>query len=209
MLSCEEQKAKLLDHLTELPAQEQVSFLVEKHIELSEQVKNNQKTIEELKDAINKSTLFFNIPEVNLISSSQLPRIVIGAQDPVGLDANLHSVESNGVDTYRWLGPNRLTTFSLPVNRDEEKTFIVRLCAQITEGLYGSIKVYVDGDLVEHDIELKDDKAELFVTLPATSRKQDTTVALFVPKLFKPSDFIEGSDDHRLLSVAFTQIEVV
>jgi hypothetical protein len=75
--------------------------------------------------------------------------------------------------------------------------------------MYGSLRLYIDGELVEHDIEIKGGSAEIFVTLPVSDRVQDTVIGIFLPKLFKPSEVNPEFTDSRLLGVAFTQIEVL
>lgn len=195
--------------MEKLSQSELVEYLADKFSELYLLNTELNEKISKINDTINNSHLFFNLPEVELVSNSKLPRVLIDAADPVGLDSNLYPAESYAQGSFRWLGPNRLTTFYAPISRDVERTIIIRLFAQVTEGMYGSMKIYVDGDLVEHDIELKGKGAEVFVSLPTSDRVQDTVIGIFLPKLFKPSELNEGSTDHRKMGIAFTEIEVL
>lgn len=195
--------------MQKLTQAELVDYLAEKFAELYSINSEVSNKLNKLNKAVENSNLFFNLSEIELVSSSKLPRVIIDAADPVGLDANLYPAEAYAEGSFRWLGPNRLTKFFVPISREVERTFILRLFAQVTEGMYGSMKIYIDGELVKHEIEVKGGSAEVFVTLPVSDRAQDTVVGIFLPKLFKPSELTEGSTDHRKMGVAFTQIEVL
>ena len=199
----------LKEEMQKLSQAELTNFIAEKFSELYSLEADLVNKLDKLNKAVENSNLFFNLPEIELISSSKLPRVIIDAADPVGLDANLYPAEAHANGSFRWFGPNRLTKFFAPISREIERTFILRLFSQVTEGMYGSIRIYIDGDLADHDIEIKGGSAEVFITLPISNRVQDTVIGIFSPKLFKPSELnIEFTDD-RLLGVAFTQIEVL
>lgn len=188
---------------------ELVDYLAEKLSELYSVNLDLNNKLTKLDNTVKNSNVFFNLPEIEMVCSSKLPRVIIDAADPVGLDANLYPSEACADGAFRWLGPNRLTTFFAPISREVERTVILRLFAQVTEGMYGSMKIYVDGQLVKHEIEPKGKGAEVFVTLPVSDRVQDTVIGIFLPKLFKPSELKDTSTDHRKIGVAFTQIEVL
>jgi hypothetical protein len=75
--------------------------------------------------------------------------------------------------------------------------------------MYPSVRLYIDGELVEHDIEQEGNQASLYVKLPPSSRVQDTLLTIFTPTLFKPCDLDPNVTDDRLLGVAYSQIEVL
>jgi hypothetical protein len=195
--------------MNNLSKEELVAYMAGKFSELHTSNIQLTSKLEKLNSTVNNSHLFFNLSEIELVSSSKLPRIIIDASDPVGIDANLHPAEAWEHGSFRWIGPHRLTKFFIPISRNVERTLILRLFSQVTEGMYGSMKLYIDGDLVEHDIELKGNSADIFVTLPISDRVQDTVFGIFLPKLFSPSELSEELSDSRVLGVAFTQIEVL
>jgi hypothetical protein len=197
------------EEMQKLSQAELVDYIAEKFAEVYSLNTSTTNKLIKIDKAVDNSNLFFNLPEIELISNSKLPRVLIDAADPVGLDANLYPAEACASGSFRWLGPNRLTKFLAPISREVERTFVLRLFSQVTEGMYGSLRLYIDGELVDHDIEIKDSSAEIFVTLPVSDRVQDTVIGIFLPKLFKPSELNAELTDNRLLGIAFTQIEVL
>lgn len=203
------EKTDFIKEMEKLPQVELIAYIAERFAKIDSLEIELKNKIDKIDNAIENSNLFFNLPEIELVSNSKLPRVMINATDPAGLDANLYSVEAHANGSFRWLGPNRLTKFFAPISREVERTFILRLSAQVTEGMYGSMKIYIDGELVAHDIEIKGSAAEVFVTLPPSDRVQDTVIGIFLPKLFKPSELTPEAEDSRLLGVAFSEIEVL
>lgn len=186
-----------------------VEFLTDKFKRIESKLAELEQENRRLKQAVNNSELLYTIPEAVLVSESKLERVVISAKDVQGLNSNLYQLESYAGVQYRWLGPNRLTSFTLPVDRGSEKTLVVRLFSQVVDGVYGSLKLYVDGELIAHDFEDVDGHAQIYVKLPVSTRKQDTVVSIFSPQVFRPSELDHNSCDNRLLSVAFKSIEVL
>ncbi len=188
---------------------EMVEFISSKFAELYSEVERLNKKVERLSFSFEQSELLFSLPEVELLSRSKLNRVVIHASDPVSLESNMYQLEENSGTPYRWLGPKRLTKFTVPIERSQKKTVILSLLSQISDGFYGSLKLYVDGELLPHEVELSNGSAKVYANLPESNRVQDTVVALFCPEVFRPIDLDSETSDTRQLSVSFFQLEII
>lgn len=180
---------------------EKLAMLIVKNDHLTERLKRLQQTVE-------KSELLFSLPEVSLHTRSKLSTLVINAEDYFAVGNNFFEIEKSDSGYYRWMGPNRLTTFILPIDRLEEKYLRIIFKSEVKKGLFSSIKIYVDGELCPFDLKRVTGGTELMAKLPVSNRVQDTVVGLFIPELFKPSELTKESQDHRLLSLAFEKLEV-
>ena len=182
-----------LDQLIQLKKENQI---------FSAQLKNMQRQLD-------KSELFFSLPEINLHSANKLETIHLTAEDCVSIDSNFYEVEFHGDKALRWMGPNRLTTFKLPINRTTEKHLRIKLYSAIKEDLWASLKLYIDGEPADYTREESSESIEILSTLKPSPTLQDTIVGLFVPVLYKPSDINPESNDHRLISFTFRGLEVL
>jgi hypothetical protein len=173
-------------------------------------VENNRLTeiLKRLEQTVDKSELLFSLPEVDLHTRSKLSTIVINAEDQFAIGSNFFELEKSESGNYRWMGPNRLTTFILPIDRLKEKYLRIFFKSEVKKGLFNSIKFYVDGELYPFDLTRVKGGTELMAKLPVSNRVQDTVVGLFIPELFKPSELTKNSQDQRLLSLAFEKLEV-
>jgi hypothetical protein len=189
--------------------QELTEYLAEKFSEIYSLKQELNNKMQLLSESVENSDILLTTKEVDILNRSKLPRVLIDASDPTHYDANVYPAEAYKNGSYRWLGPSRLTNFEIPVSRTEEKTVIIKLFSQVRENMYPSVRLYIDGELVEHDIEQQGNEASLYVKLPPSSRVQDTLLTIFTPTLFKPCDLDKSVSDNRLLSVAYSQIEVL
>ena len=191
-------------------SEERAEYILEKVAELYATIKSQQAHINKLEKAVYDSELFFNLPEVTLMTRSKLPRVLIDANDVVPVGDNFYESEAYGDEGhYRWTGPERLNNFHVPVDRTQEKTLRISIVNAIKPEILNSIKLYVDGDLVSYDFEKRNEGIELIAALPASSRVQDTLISLFIPHLFSPSEVKPESSDNRKLGIAFHKLEVL
>ncbi|WP_338456287.1 hypothetical protein [uncultured Alteromonas sp.] len=198
------------DEFSSIRSEERAEYLLEKIAEMFMVSKSQSAYIAKLEKAVYESELFFNLPEVTLITRSKLPRVVIDANDVVPVGDNFYEAESyGGGGYYRWTGPERLNNFHVPIDRTEEKTLRISIVNAIKPEILNSIKLYVDGDLISYDFEKRNEGIEIVASLPVSSRVQDTLISLFIPHLFSPSEVKPESSDNRKLGIAFHQLEVL
>jgi hypothetical protein len=196
--------------LASLTPPEKVSYLLSKIAELYTVTNSQRKQIDQLTKTVEDSELFFSLPEVTLISRSKLPRVIINAGDVVPVGDNFYEAEPYGDGGHiRWTGPERLNNFYVPIDRSQERALRVSIVNTIKQEILSSIKIYIDGDLVNYDFEPRGQGVELIATLPPSKRTQDTLVSMFIPHLFAPSQINSQSTDNRKLGVAFHQLEVL
>ncbi len=198
------------DEFSSLRSEERAEYLLEKIAEMYMLTKSQSAYIEKLEKAVYDSELFFNLPEVTLMTRSKLPRVVIDANDVVPVGDNFYEAESyGGGGHYRWTGPERLNNFHVPIDRTKERTIRISIVNSIKPEILNSIKLYVDGDLINYDFEKRNEGIELIASLPTSSKIQDTLVSLFIPHLFSPSEIKHESSDNRKLGIAFHKMEVM
>jgi len=198
------------DEFSSLRSEERAEYLLEKIAQMYMLTQSQSAYIKKLEKAVYDSELFFNLPEVTLMTRSKLPRVVIDANDVVPVGDNFYEAESyGGGGHYRWTGPERLNNFHVPIDRTKERTMRISIVNSIKPEILNSIKLYVDGDLINYDFEKRNEGIELIASLPTSSRVQDTLVSLFIPHLFSPSDIKPESSDNRKLGIAFHKMEVM
>ncbi|WP_282146560.1 hypothetical protein [Alteromonas stellipolaris] len=198
------------DEFSLLRSEERAEYLLEKIAQMYMLTQSQSAYIKKLEKAVCDSELFFNLPEVTLMTRSKLPRVVIDANDVVPVGDNFYEAESyGGGGHYRWTGPERLNNFHVPIDRTKERTMRISIVNSIKPEILNSIKLYVDGDLINYDFEKRNEGIELIASLPTSSRVQDTLVSLFIPHLFSPSDIKPESSDNRKLGIAFHKMEVM
>ena len=198
------------DEFSLLRSEERAEYLLEKIAQMYMLTQSQSAYIKKLEKAVYDSELFFNLPEVTLMTRSKLPRVVIDANDVVPVGDNFYEAESyGGGGHYRWTGPERLNNFHVPIDRTKERTMRISIVNSIKPEILNSIKLYVDGDLINYDFEKRNEGIELIASLPTSSRVQDTLVSLFIPHLFSPSDIKPESSDNRKLGIAFHKMEVM
>ncbi|MEP0356619.1 hypothetical protein [Paraglaciecola sp.] len=191
-------------------AAEKVVFLLEKIAWLHALSNSQSKQLALLEKSIQNSELFFSMPEVTLISRNKLPRVIIKAGDVVPIGDNFYQSEPYGDGGHiRWTGPERLNNFHIPIDRTKDRTLRLFVVKTIKPEILTSIKIYIDGKLVDYDVEPRGEGVELITSLPTSQRVQDTLISMFIPHLFSPSELDNTSTDNRKLGVAFHQLEVL
>ncbi|MEO9945798.1 hypothetical protein [Paraglaciecola sp.] len=199
---------KELQNLTS--SEDRTNYLLEKLATIMVSAKQTDKELSQLKSLINKSELFFSLPEVTLLTRSKLPHVLISAGDAVPIGDNFYEPEAIGTGKHiRWTGPDRINTFHVPIDRTEEKTLRLTLHAAIKPEIFSSIKLYIDGKLAKPSIEQRETGVELIISLNSSDRVQDTVISMFIPHLYSPKDIDPASSDGRKLGVAFNQLEIV
>ena len=189
---------------------DRADYFVAKLAELYSIVINQDKLIDRLTKSVQDSELFFSLPEVTLMSRSKLPRVLVNAGDVVPVGDNFYAAEPYGGGGFiRWTGPERLNNFHIPIDRAVERTLRLSIVNAIKPEILSSIKLYVDGNLIDYDFEERGPGRELIAILPAVNRVQDTVVSLFIPHLFSPSEIDTESTDTRKLGIAFHKMEVL
>ena len=94
------------DEFSSLRSEERAEYLLEKVAELYAIINSQQAHINKLEKAVYDSELFFNLPEVTLMTRSKLPRVLIDANDVVPVGDNFYEAEAyGGGGHYRWTGP--------------------------------------------------------------------------------------------------------
>ena len=86
-----------------------------------------------------------------LVNDATLQQIKLGPKTGLQFNANSYQVETFGDVEYCWLGPSRITTFELPVDRSQKRTVTFNFFSECLPGVLGALKYYVDGDLVQHE----------------------------------------------------------
>ena len=164
-----------------------------------------------LQATLEKSELFFTVPELQLMSANKLPSVEILASGVTQRDSNMHGLEQDdaGIE-YRWLGPGRITNYRLPVDRSQRRDLKITFKSEISQGFFESLRLYVDGVLQSFDQAAwqDDDGTVILATLETSKRAQDTLISVLTPEPLQPSDLVEESTDDRPLSVAFVSLEI-
>ncbi len=201
--------SKLLSDCVVASNPEITKKLIDKVAILEEKQKAFEKKLELMEKMFRESEFLITNEELQFATSNQLEHIVVRAIDSVSHGDNMYPIEEGSSGVYRWVGPDRLTKFELPINRTKDKTLILRLISEIEEGVYKSIKIYVDGILCNSDYTAKKGVMEIVTTLPRVQKSRDTLIGIFSPRLARPCDINSSSKDMRKVSVAFKEIEVV
>lgn len=187
-----------------------IDYLFSKVAELKQFQENISSQLSNLNNQLENSELFFSMPEINLMTRSKLPHVVIEAGDVVPIGDNFYQAEPFGDNKhFRWTGPDRVNNFFVPIDRSIERTIRFKLVNAIKPEIISSIKMYIDGKLVKTDIEKNDSIYELITFLEPSERVQDTLVSIFIPHLFSPSELDDTSDDNRKIGIAFYELEAV
>ncbi|GAB2191901.1 hypothetical protein MAH1_35100 [Sessilibacter sp. MAH1] len=201
--------SKLLSDCLVANDPEAMTVLIDKVTLLEEKQKALEEKLALMDRIFRESELLVNNEELQLSTSNLLGHIVLRAIDTVAHGDNMYAIEEGKSGVYRWVGPDRLTKFELPIDRSEDKTLILRLISEIEEGVYKTVKIYIDGVLCECDYSAKKGVMEIVANIPKCQKSRDTLVAVFCPRIIRPCDINPDSKDLRKVSVAFKEIEVV
>jgi len=148
-----------------------------------------------------------------LVNSATLQKLQLGPTTGLEFNVNAYQAEEYEGVEYCWLGPNLVTTFELPLDRSQTRTVSLNFYSECVPGLFGALKYYVDGDLVQHEPvpdvlrETNAAHAVSFEVLPSNSNRE-TKISMFAPHVGSPMELGTNSEDKRLLSVALMSMVV-
>lgn len=160
-----------------------------------------------LEKLVNASDFIMQSAGDLLVNDATLQHVKLGPKAGLEFNSNSYKVEAfDGVE-YCWLGPNKITTFELPVDRSQTRTVTLNFYSECMPGLFGALRYYVDGELVQYELvpdalrEAGAAHAVSFEVLPANT-KRETKISLFAPHVVSPMELGTNPNDKRLLSVA-------
>ena len=185
-----------------------VAQLLESSIEMQNQIQKLEKELEALKKAVKTSDLLFSLEESAILNYSKLPSVTIKASDFFAVSDNYYTAEKKGGTVIRWTGPEKINVYRMPVDRSSSRVGTLYIANIISDTIVAGMRIYLDGELVKHDIIQDHNTFKIVFDLPVSQRLQDTIVTVYVDKLYSPKDLSESSSDSRLLGWAFKKIEV-
>ena len=200
---------ELLTEFRGLDGEETLKLIVEKLATMQKEQTMLQSKLSRLEHVFHKSELIVSIPAFDIVTTSKLPHLIIEANDPIAFDQNLYEVEEYNDKAYRFMGPEKLTSFSLPIERSTEKDVTITLFSEVTDGIFGSLKLYLDGAAIEHQLDANGSSAVIRFKLPSVNSNHETLLTIYSPVVFRPADIIEGSEDFRYISASLISIEVM
>ena len=114
-------------------------------------------------------------------------------------DDNMYGLEQSDVGlSYVWTGPDPKTVFVVPVARGREKLLRLRFLSAIDDSFLETMKVYVDGKVIEHQLEFDGECNNVVVTLAKIDTNSATEFEIDLGCTISPAEQGKGEDQRKL-----------
>jgi hypothetical protein len=200
---------KVLGEFQGLDSEEALKLLIEKLARMEKEQQILQSKLSRLEHVFHQSELIVSIPAFDIVTQSKLPNLIIEASDSVAFDQNLYEIEEYNDSTYRFMGPEKITNFTLPIERSVAKDVTIKLLSEAQNGIFQGLKFYVDGNSIDPEWEPGNSSATFRFTLAPTDSQHDTLLTIYSSTVVRPADTAPGSEDFRYISASLLSIEVL
>ncbi|MBY6212240.1 hypothetical protein KUV95_11825 [Microbulbifer agarilyticus] len=129
----------------------------------------------------------------SLMSEFEVPVSTVAHQP------NYYDLEqSENGSVYAWTGPAPEVLFEVPVKRDSKSVFRLGFIGAADEALLESVKILVDGQLANVDLDFDGTTRGLLCTIESRPGGGVTTVEVKLDRTISPAEQGQGNDARRL-----------